>query len=293
MSTLSTSDVDDESRLPDVCIVGGAGHIGLPLALVLADCGHRVRIQDLNRTAIESIQSGNLSFHEEGVQHLLDQALQNNMLSFTTECAGIAGVPVIVVTIGTPVDEFLNPDTRVIRDWADGGIPHLTDDQLIVLRSTVSPGTTKWLARYLWNHGRQSHLAFCPERIAQGFAVKELRELPQLISGTCPQAEQRAADRFDEIAPEVVRLNPMEAEFARLFTNSCRYVVFAAVTQFYMLASQQGLDSNRILSACRYKYPRMSAMPDPGLTAGPCLLKDTMQLSAFSNNRFHWDTMPC
>lgn len=280
------SKMSETDTAADVCIVGGAGHIGLPLALLLADCGLRVQIQDLNQTSIEQIQSGQLPFQEEGVQPLLDRALEDHMLSFTTKCEGIAGVPVIVVTIGTPVDEFLKPDTQVIKDWADDAIPHLTDDQLIVLRSTVSPGTTNWLARYLASHNRHPKLAFCPERIAQGFAVKELRELPQLISGNSEEAEQQAADLFDRISPEVVRLDPMEAEFAKLFTNSYRYVVFAAVNQFYMLASQQGLDTNRILSACRYKYPRMSAMPDPGFTAGPCLLKDTMQLSAFSNNHF-------
>lgn len=270
----------------DICIVGGAGHIGLPLALVLADRGLRVRIQDLNRSAISQIQAGCLPFQEEGVQQLLDDAMDNDLLSFTTESNGIADVSVVVVTIGTPVDEFLNPNRGVIKDWADDALSHLRDDQLIILRSTVSPGTTEWLARYLEKAGRKPQLAYCPERIAQGFAVRELRELPQIVSATSPEAEQRAADLFGDIAPEVVRLQPMEAEFAKLFTNSYRYIVFATVNQFYMLASQQGLDAGRVLDACRHEYPRMSGMPNPGLTAGPCLLKDTMQLSAFSNNRF-------
>lgn len=276
------------ARLPasDICIVGGAGHVGLPLALVLAEQGMHVRILDLNEQALAKIRNGQLPFQEHGAQPLLEKVLDEGLLSFTSDPTDIAGVPSVILTIGTPVDEFLNPETNVIKKWADDSLAHLTDDQLLVLRSTIYPGTTDWLHRYLCAKGRRIKLAYCPERIAQGFAIDELRKLPQLVSGTTVEAEESAVRLFERIAPEVVRLTPLEAEFAKLFTNSYRYIVFAIVNQFFMLAEQEGLDFDRILHGCRHNYPRMASMPGAGFAAGPCLFKDTMQLAAFSNNKF-------
>lgn len=260
--------------------------MGLPLALVLAEQGLPVRILDLNEQALAKIRNGQLPFQEHGAQPLLDKALDQDLLSFTADPTAIAGVPNVILTIGTPVDEFLNPETNVIKKWADESLEHLADDQLLILRSTIYPGTTDWLHRYLRSKRRNIRLAYCPERIAQGFAVDELRKLPQLVSGTSTEAEEAAVRLFERIAPEVVRLTPMEAEFAKLFTNSYRYIVFAIVNQFYMLAEQEGLNFDRILHGCRHNYPRMASMPGAGFAAGPCLFKDTMQLAAFSNNKF-------
>ncbi|MBA3315468.1 MAG: nucleotide sugar dehydrogenase [Planctomycetaceae bacterium] len=272
--------------MPDLAIVGGAGHVGLPLALVFAQQGLNVHIVDRDETALAAIRDGRMPFDEEGGARLLEEALRSSRLSQSSRMSDIAGVPVVIVTIGTPVDQFLSPDTRVIKAWADEALSWLSDDQLIILRSTVYPGTTEWLGKYLAGLGRRPKLAFCPERIAQRFAIRELSELPQLVSGTTADAERRSADLFRRIAPEVIALAPLEAEFAKLFTNSFRYITFAIVNQFYMLATEHGADFSRILHACRHNYPRMAGMPGAGLAAGPCLLKDTMQLAAFSNNRF-------
>lgn len=271
---------------PDLCIVGGAGHVGLPLALVFAHAGLRVRIVDVNEAALATVARGEMPFEEDGAEPLLREALREGRLSLTSETKEIAGAPVVIVTIGTPVDQFLSPDPRVVKRWVDEALPWLRDDTLVVLRSTVYPGTTDWLGKYLAAAGKRTKLAFCPERIAQRYAVRELRELPQLVSGTTPGAEERAAALFGRIAPEVIRLSPLEAEFAKLFTNAYRYISFAIVNQFYMLATENGADFAKILHACRHDYPRTAGMPGPGLTAGPCLLKDTMQLAAFSSNRF-------
>jgi UDP-N-acetyl-D-mannosaminuronic acid dehydrogenase len=81
-------------------------------------------------------------------------------------------------------------------------------------------------------------------------------------------------------------MQPNEAELCKLMTNAWRYVQFATVNQFYMLASAAGVDFARILHGCRHHYPRMQGMPGPGFAAGPCLVKDTMQLAAFSHNHF-------
>jgi UDP-N-acetyl-D-mannosaminuronic acid dehydrogenase len=165
-------------------------------------------------------------------------------------------------------------------------MPILSDDQLVILRSTVYPGTTEWVDRYLRLKGKCPKVAFCPERITQGNAIDELKGLPQIVSGTSQEAEDGAAEVFSQIAPEIIRLSPMEAELAKLFCNAYRYIQFAATNQFYIIANSAGLDYYRILEGMKQNYPRMRDLPRAGFSAGPCLLKDTMQLAAFYNHGF-------
>lgn len=271
---------------PDVCVVGGAGHIGLPLAIVLARRGMRVLIYDVNEKAIASIQSGRMPFLEHGADHLLKEVLQSDLLHFTTSPEQITGIPNIVVTIGTPVDEFLNPSLSLITRCMDEMLPFLRDNQLIILRSTVSPGVTDAVERYARARGKRLRFAFCPERIVQGHAIEELQTLPQIVSGTTPEAEEKAAQLFALISPEIVRLTPMEAELAKLFTNAYRYVQFAVTNQFYMIASANNVDYYRVVEGMKRNYPRSKDFPRAGLAAGPCLLKDTMQLAAFCRSQF-------
>ena len=156
-----------------------------------------------------------------------------------------------------------------------------------MLRSTVYPGTTEWLHAYLRQHGKQVGVAYCPERIVQGYAIEELQRLPQVISSTTPAALDVARRIFGSIAPQVVEMKPMEAEFSKLFANVYRYVQFAIANQFYMIASDAGLDYNRILEGMKRDYPRLAGLPSAGFAAGPCLFKDTMQLASFAQNQFH------
>jgi UDP-N-acetyl-D-mannosaminuronic acid dehydrogenase len=129
-------------------------------------------------------------------------------------------------------------------------------------------------------------LAFCPERIVEGHAIEELQALPQIVSGTTTEAENEAAALFCLIAPEVVRLAPIEAELAKVFTNAYRYIHFAVTNQFYMIATAANLDYYRILDGMKRNYPRSRDFPLAGLAAGPCLFKDTMQLASFYRNQF-------
>jgi len=155
-----------------------------------------------------------------------------------------------------------------------------------VLRSTVYPGVTAMVDLRLRSEGRALDVSFCPERIAEGRALVELRELPHIVSGCSPEALQRAADLFRRLGGTIVELGVEEAELAKLFTNTWRYVRFAAANQLYMIANDFGLDFERIRAAVMRDYPRAADMPSPGFAAGPCLLKDTMQLAAFNNNNF-------
>jgi UDP-N-acetyl-D-mannosaminuronic acid dehydrogenase len=270
----------------DLTIVGGGGHVGIPLVLAFADAGFRVNVNDVNQGVLETLQAGRLPFIEYGGEELLARALAQDRLVFTSSPAGISPNGPVIITIGTPIDEFLNPVRKVVQDCVDALLPNLVDGQLLVLRSTVFPGTTDWLDAYLKRKGRDLKVAFCPERVVQGYGIKELKETPQIITGTTPEAEAEAAKLFSAIAPELVVVTPREAEFAKLFNNAYRYIEFAAANQFYLIAKSAGIDYRRVYDAMKRNYPRARGIPSPGLAAGPCLVKDTMQLAAFAQNQF-------
>jgi UDP-N-acetyl-D-mannosaminuronic acid dehydrogenase len=269
-----------------VTVVGGAGHVGLPLALLFADSGQRVMIYDISENALTTIGKGKLPAIEHGAQELLERALAEDRLVLTSDPADIPDSGAIIVTIGTPVDEFLNPIHKEVKSCIDALLPQIADGQLLVLRSTVFPGTTDWLHRYIRDQGRRVLVAFCPERVTQGNAIEEVRSMPQIISGTTQDAQDKAAQLFSLIAPELVCVKPLEAEFAKLFTNAYRYVQFAVSNQFYMMAERADVNYFAVIDAMTRNYPRMRGFPTSGFTAGPCLFKDTMQLAAYSENQF-------
>ena len=283
---IATPDAPTTVENADVTVIGGAGHVGIPLVLALAEAGLRVNVNDLNQTSLDTLRAGQLPFIEHDADAVLAKALAGKRLVFTATSDRISVGGPVIVTIGTPIDEFLNPVRRVVQDCIDAVLPTLEDGQLLVLRSTVFPGTTDWLASYLESKGRKLQLAYCPERVVQGYGLKELREMPQIVSGVTPEAERAAAELFERIAPEAVVVSPIEAEFAKLFSNAYRYIEFAAANEFYLVAKSAGVDYQRVLTAMKHNYPRLKSMPRPGFAAGPCLVKDTMQLSAFARNQF-------
>ncbi|MGB6859329.1 MAG: nucleotide sugar dehydrogenase [Pseudolabrys sp.] len=285
-STKTTPSSPTGAKTADITVVGGAGHVGIPLVLAFAEAGLTVNINDLNETALATLRSGKLPFIEHGAAPLLARALAGNKLLFTSSPGAIDRTGPVVITIGTPVDEFLNPVQKEVQNCVDSLLPHISDDQLLILRSTVYPGTTGWLHDYLKRLGRRNGVAFCPERVVQGYGIKELGEMPQIVSATSPDAEKEASEIFRRIAPELVVVKPIEAEFAKLFNNAYRYIEFAASNQFYMIAKSAGADYRAIMRAMKQNYPRARSFPGPGFSAGPCLFKDTMQLAAYARNQF-------
>ena len=270
----------------DVCVVGGAGHIGVPLSLVLAESGRKTLILDVNEAALQTMAAGELPFFEEGGKALLQKVLANKALAFSSDPKDVGNAPVVVITIGTPIDEFHNPNLSRLTVCLDGLMPHLRDDQTIILRSTVAPGTTAYIDNYLRRRGKKTRLAFCPERVVQGKGIEEIRGLPQLISGTSAEATAEAKKLFESIASEVVEMTPLEAEFAKLICNAFRYIQFAATNQLYMMVESAGLNYSDLLAKMKRGYARMESIPGPGFAAGPCLMKDTMQLFAFQKQNF-------
>ena len=269
----------------DVVIVGGCGRVGLPLGLAFASRGMTVGLYDINAQVVKMVNAAQMPFAEPGAQQLLEQVVDVS-LSATTDPAVIRKANAVVVVIGTPVDEHLNPDPNAVVRTIDELCGHLGDGQLLVLRSTVYPGVTALVEGVLERRGLRIPVAFCPERIAQGKALVELYELPQIVSGRSEEALTRSEELFRTLTPNIVRLDPEEAELAKLFTNVWRYIKFASANQLFMIANEYGLDYERIRSALAQDYPRAVDLPSAGFAAGPCLFKDTMQLAAFNNNNF-------
>lgn len=269
-----------------ICIIGGCGHVGIPLGLAFASKGFDVSLIDRNLRAVEEISAGHLPFKEDGAESLLRTHCGKN-LHATTDISIVPDQDVVVFVTGTPVDEHLNPKIHDVLQVISEYLPLLKEEQLIVLRSTIFPGVTRIVENLLSSRLERVRLAFCPERIVQGKGIEEIFNLPQLVSATTPGAEEAAAELFAAIAPKVIRIKPEEAELAKLMTNAWRYLEFAIANQFYMMVEKQGLDFYRILDAMKEDYPRARHFARAGLAAGPCLFKDTMQLSAFHNNEFY------
>ncbi len=275
------------SSTRDVVVIGGCGHVGLPLAIALADSGASVLVYDISDAAVDLVNDARLPFDEPGAQQKLAAAVASGALRASTDPSVVGLAENVVVVIGTPIDEHLNPDPQNILRALEGCADFLRDGQLLVLRSTVFPGVTRLVEHMLQQRGLAIDVSFCPERIAEGHAMTELYSLPQIVSGRQQHVLDRAASLFGRLTDQIVEMEPEEAELAKLFTNTWRYIKFAAVNQFYMIANSRGLDFDRIRSGLAQDYPRAADMPTAGFAAGPCLFKDTMQLAAFNDNNFN------
>lgn len=269
-----------------IVVVGGGGHVGLPLCLVLAEAGYTATALDISDSKVKMINSGVMPFMEEGAEALLKKSLRDKSFSATTDPLVVTEADIVIVVIGTPVDENLTPNPNTVIESVLALKDYLNSRQLILLRSTVFPGVTKKLEEKLQNLFPEISIAFCPERIIEGEALKELKTLPQIIGVRDEKVFTRAEQIFSRLGVESVMTNPEEAELAKLFTNVWRYIKFSAANQFWMMANDFGVDYEKVREAIVFKYDRAKDLPKPGFTAGPCLFKDTMQLSALVQQNF-------
>ena len=269
----------------DLAIVGGLGHVGLPMGLVFAHKGLRVALYDTDAEKAALVRRGVMPFLEHGAQPILEAVL-GRTLEVSSSSEVIARARVVMLAVGTPVDDYMNPNLRAIAEVFTQLKPHLRPEQTIIIRSTVYPGTCRRVQQLLVGGGGTPHVAYCPERIVQGHAIRELSELPQLVAGLSDQALADATALFAPIAPKIIPVSVEEAELAKLFANAWRYIQFAVSNQFYMIAHRFGMDFNRVREVLTDGYGRAASLPTAGFAAGPCLLKDTMQLAAFNTHNF-------
>lgn len=269
-----------------VVIVGGCGHVGLGLGIVLAaKGGANVILLDIDAGKVATVNSGRMPFLEKDADAMLRQVVGKGLRA-TLKSSCLHDADVVITVVGTPVDEHQNPTVTELYRTVDALTEQMPPRSLLILRSTVYPGITKLVYDRIQAQGRDIGVAFCPERITEGNAIDELTKLPQIIAAFEPEARERARQLFLRITSAIVELEPLEAELAKLFTNSWRYLNFAISNQFYMLAQSYGLDFYRIHDAVTRDYPRMRSFARAGFAAGPCLLKDTLQLAAFASNNF-------
>ena len=257
--------------------VVGIGRVGLPLALFLADKGFTVQGVDVDSQKVNLIAAGKMPFLEEGAPALLKKHL-NKSFFVSSDFKNIASAKTIILTLGTPVDENMNPSLVQIDKALELARPYFTKGQLLILRSTVSPSTTGYVRSYLNDLkgiqvGTNFFLAFCPERIAEGRSLKELAEIPQIVGGVDRASSKRAAEFFGNLGIEVNISDDISAELAKLFTNMYRYINFAIANEFMILAGNYHRDIYQIVDLVNHKYKR-GGLAMQGLTGGPCLFKD-------------------
>ena len=273
-------------KVLDVTIVGGLGHVGLPLGICLANEGLSVCLYDIDPDKADLVQKGSMPFIEYGAEAILKNVLKSGKLQVSLNIDIVAKSKFIIIAIGTPIDEYLNPKTRACLEICLQLKPYLDESQIIIIRSTVYPNTPQQLQDLLSKDEEVRHVAYCPERIVQGYAIKELKELPQIVAALSDRALDEASKLFSLLSPHIIQTSMKEAELVKLFTNAWRYIQFAVTNQFYMIAQTFGADYDQVRHAMTEGYGRAASLPSAGFAAGPCLLKDTMQLTAFNHNNF-------
>jgi UDP-N-acetyl-D-mannosaminuronic acid dehydrogenase len=269
----------------NIGIIGGCGHVGIPLGLALASREFNVTLLDINAAAVEKINKRILPFKEEGAEEILHAHIGKTIIA-STDMRRVKEQDAIIFVTGTPVDEHHNPKINDVLKVITTYLGFMHKDQLVILRSTIFPGTMDLIAGVLEEHFGVANLAFCPERIVQGKGIEEIFTLPQIIAAASEEAYRKASEIFSKTSPKIIRLASKEAELVKLITNTWRYLEFAAANAFYMMVESEGLDFYTVYNALKDDYPRARHFPGAGLAAGPCLFKDTMQLSAFYDNNF-------
>jgi UDP-N-acetyl-D-mannosaminuronic acid dehydrogenase len=268
----------------DVAVVG-LGRVGLPLALCFADRGVSVLGVDTDSERVGALRNGRMPFDEPGMQEVLDHVAATRKLSTADRAADAAQAENIVLTLGTPSFSHIESDLRQIRAAVDDLLPLLRPGHSLILRSTIAPGTTEFVAGYLEKQrglrvGEEVFVAHAPERIAAGRFLREISTLPCIVGGVGAASTERAAEVFSVFGAPIVRTSPVQAELAKIWTNILRYTMFALPNLLMMDCERYGANVFDVIELINRDYPR-GGMPLPGLTAGTCLRKDF----AFSEER--------
>lgn len=267
-----------------IAVIGSLGHVGFPFSLVVANAGYKVVGLDLNSEKVQEFNNThNPPYLEKGAEAVIKYLERTNNVPFmTTELSNVAHSDVMVVMIGTPVDAEGNPRTDDIFEFFTNWYklyPHSLRDKLIVLRSTVSPGTTEVLIQKIEDmsglkEGEDFFLVFAPERVAQGNSIEETVKFPTLVGASCEKSFYEAENFFSKFTPVCTWLSPTEAELAKLMTNMWRYITFALANEYKMIADNYKCDAFSIINAANLQYPRNNIpLPGPN-TGGACLTKD-------------------
>jgi len=268
----------------NICIIGGAGHVGAPLGLAFSSKGFNVILVDKNDKHIRQINQSKMPFIEEGCDKLLKKMISKRRIVATNNLNEVKKSKYIIICLGTPVNKKFNPNLKSFISFFYILKKYLNKNHIIIIRSSIYPG----VYNKVYNIIKSScvNLSYCPERIAQGKSLIELPKLSQIISGKNSKARAESAKIFKRISKKIIYSKIEEAELIKLFSNAYRYINFSIANQFYMMCKERNLDFIRLRNLMRDSYDRNTNIPQAGFTAGPCLLKDTMQLSSSYNHKF-------
>jgi len=256
----------------------GLGRVGLPLALSFADRGVQVLGVDHDRALLESVRAGRMPFTEAGTQELLDRVHGTGRFELAERAADAARSDDIVITIGTPSFSHLESDLSQVRAAVDDLLPLLRPGHALILRSTIAPGTTEFVAAYIEKQrglrpGEDVFVAHAPERIAAGRFLEEISTLPCIIGGVGEASTECAAATFSIFGAPIVKTTPVQAELAKIWTNILRYTTFALPNLLMMDCERYDANVFEVIDLINHDYPR-GGIAWPGLTAGTCLRKD-------------------
>jgi UDP-N-acetyl-D-mannosaminuronic acid dehydrogenase len=263
----------------------GLGRVGLPLALSFADRGIDVLGVERQAAVLEQLRAAHMPFHETGTQELLERVTARGNLELSQHVQDAARADHLVLTLGTPAHVHIEIDMSQIRRVVDDLLPVLREGQSLILRSTVAPGTTDWVAGYIeqrrgFRVGEDLFVAHVPERIAENHFLEEIASLPCIVGGVGEGSVAKAEELFRVFGTELVPTSPVQAELAKIWTNILRYTQFALPNLLMMEAEQYDANVFEVIDLINHEYPR-GGMGRPGLTAGACLRKDF----AFSEER--------
>ncbi len=265
-----------------ICIIGGGGHVGFPLGLMLASKRNFIYLFDKNEDVCSKINKGEVPYFEKGTNKILKK--YKNSLLAGNDCSYIAKSNIIIVSIGTPVYKKNKPELKNFLKLFYFLKKIVNKKQVIIIRSSVYPGITDKVKNILKD--TNENISYCPERILQGKALIELPTLPQIVSGYNKKGIDISKKLFNSITSKTIVTTILEAEFIKLFSNAWRYINFAASNQFFMICQNFNLDFKKVRNFMMDGYDRNAHLPKAGFAAGPCLLKDTIQLSHFVKNKF-------
>ena len=272
----------------NISVIGGAGHIGLPLALAFTEKKFNVHLIDKNKKNLNLIKSNKMPFLEFGAEKSLSKALKKKSLFFETNLENLSISKFIIICIGTPINSKLKPNQKDFFKLILKIKKYIKKNQIIIIRSSVFPGTIDKIKKILKN--KNNNIVYCPERIVQSKSLIELPKLPQIIAAENKKVFLETKKLFQKITAKIINTTVLEAELIKLYSNANRYINFAIANQLFTICHIHNLNFDRVRNIMQDGYARNLNLARAGLTSGPCLLKDTMQLRSFCNNNFELGT---
>jgi|TARA_Y100000768_G_scaffold228382_1_gene172415 UDP-N-acetyl-D-mannosaminuronic acid dehydrogenase len=255
----------------NVAVVGGAGHIGLPMSCFIQNKGIQTLIIDKNEEALKLIKQSTPPFTEKDFQSNLTNANKAG-LKVSTDISEIKNYNIVIVTLGTSSKK---EDKDLFEGVISEVLSEIKDESILLLRSTVEKGMVEKLEKESNKQSKNILIAYCPERLAEGFAFEEIELLPQIVGCKNEIEFKKVKSFFDLLEIESIYVNYSEAEFIKLFLNAYRYSQFSLVNYFSNIARNNSIDFKKILDLAKKGYPRLDGIPESGFVGGPCLIKDS------------------